>query len=287
LQLQGLRGARNACSAALIALDRGAPDMATQDLAIPTASGPLQARLYRPATARAVSPALVYFHGGGFVVCDIETHDALCRRLADASGLVVISVDYRLAPEAAFPGQLEDGEAALRWTIDQAARLGVDPARILLGGDSAGAYIAVAIAARLNAERRGAVIGQVLLYPLLQLDDATWASSIFADSRIVGRVVVRYIRRQLSSDDLAIPSLTDMELGHVPPTVLAVGGPLDPCRPDGLAFAARLRDVGKPVTLLEYRRLPHAFASITHVSPTARNAVTEIGRAAAALADGA
>jgi acetyl esterase len=283
LQVQGLRGVRDALSTALIALDHDAPAMETRELDIPIAGGSLPARLYRPAAAEPRGPALVYFHGGGFVVCSLATHDALCRRLARASGMPVISVGYRLAPESPFPGQLDDGEAAVRCVAQQADELQIDPARLLVGGDSAGGYIAVAVAAKLNAERADSIAGQVLFYPLLQLDDATWASSVFADSRIVGRVVVRYIRQQLAAGDLAIPSLTEMELTHLPPTLLAVGGPLDPTRPDGVRFTARLRAAGKPVTLLEYAALPHAFASLTHISPIARRAVEAMGEAAAAM----
>lgn len=176
--LQNLRGFRQALSSAHLRLDRAAPVMETRDLTIPTPSGPLAARLYRPHAATTAGPAVAFFHGGGFVICDLETHDSLCRWLAHASGLRVLSVDYRLAPEAAFPAQLDDGEAATRWASLNADLLGLDPDRLLLGGDSAGAYIAVEVAAKLNAERPRAIAGLVLLYPLLELGDEAWASSI-------------------------------------------------------------------------------------------------------------
>jgi acetyl esterase len=282
--LQGLRGLRAALSSPPLRTDRGAPAMETRELAIAAGPVSLPARLYRPAQAYAAGPALVFFHGGGFVICDLETHDALCRRLAAAAGLRVISVAYRLAPEAPFPAQLEDGEAAVRWVMSEAAELGADPARILVGGDSAGGYIAVAAAAKLNAERPGAVSGQLLIYPLLELDDAAWASSLFAHSRIVGRAAVGYIRAQLKLGDTAGSSLVDIDPSPLPPTLIATGGALDPCRPDGRKLAARLQGAGKPVTLLEFPRLPHGFASLTAVSLAARRAVGEIGEAMARLA---
>jgi acetyl esterase len=283
LHLRGLRGVRSAMAAPRVRFDRGAPAMETQELAIPSPAGALKARLYRPASAGATGPGLVFFHGGGFVICDIETHDALCRRLADAAGMRVLSVDYRLAPEAPFPAQLEDAEAALRWAMAEAPSLQIDPARLLVGGDSAGAYMSVAVAAQLNAERPGAIAGQVLIYPLLALDDAAWASSLSTHSRILGRVTLGYIRHQLHLE--AVPaSLAEGDLAPLPPTLIVVGGHLDPCRPEGLRLAARLQEAKMPVTLLEYPRLPHGFASLTHLSVASRRAVAEIGRRTAELA---
>ena len=284
LHLRGLRGVRSAMAAPRSRLDRGAPAMETRELTIPTAAGPLRARLYRPASAVAAGPGLVFFHGGGFVICDIETHDALCRRLADAAGVRILSVDYRLAPEAPFPAQLEDAEAALRWAMAEAPSLQIDPARLLVGGDSAGGYLSVALATKLNTERPGAVAGQVLLYPLLALDDAAWATSLSTHSRIVGRVTLGYIRHQLHLETVPT-SLAEGDLAPLPPTLIVVGGHLDPCRPEGRRLAARLREAKMPVTLLEYPRLPHGFASLTHLSAAARCAVGEIGRRTAELAN--
>jgi acetyl esterase len=274
--LRGLRTVRSVMASSRGRFDRGAPAMETRDLAIPTPAGPLKARFYRPAAAAAAGPGLVFFHGGGFVICDIETHDALCRRLADAAGVRILSVDYRLAPEAPFPAQLDDAETALRWTIAEAASLQIDPTRLLAGGDSAGGYMTLAVAAKLNAERTGAVAGQLLIYPLLALDDVAWAASLSTHSRIVGRVTLGYIRHQLHLD--AVPgSLAEADLAPLPPTLIAVGGHLDPCRPEGRRLAERLRAAGMPLTLLEYPRLPHGFASLTHLSVASRRAVAEIG----------
>ena len=282
LHLRGLRGVRSAMAAPRSRFDRGAPAMETRELSIPTPAGPLKARLYRPSTAATIGPGLVFFHGGGFVICDIETHDALCRRLADASAMAVLSVDYRLAPEAPFPAQLEDAEAALRWAMTEAASLQIDPARLLVGGDSAGAYMSVVAAAKLNAERPGAIAGQVLIYPLLALDDDAWAASLSTHSRIVGRVALGYIRHQLHLGAVPV-SLAEGDLAPLPPTLIVVGGHLDPCRPEGLRLAQRLREANMPVTLLAYPRLPHGFASLTHLSVASRRAVAEIGRLTAEL----
>jgi acetyl esterase len=282
LHLRGLRTVRTVMASSRGRFDRGAPAMATRELEIPTAAGPLPARLYRPTSAAASGPGLVFFHGGGFVICDLETHDALCRRLAEAAEMRVLSVDYRLAPEAPFPAQLEDAEAALRWAIAEAPALQIDPARLLVGGDSAGAYRSGWASTKLNAERPGAVAGQVLIYPLLVLDDDAWAASLSTHSRIVGRLTLGYIRHQLQLGDPP-PSLAEGDLAPLPPTLIVVGGHLDPCRPEGLRLAERLREAKTPVTLLQYPRLPHGFASLTHLSAASRRAVAEIGTAMTAI----
>lgn len=263
---------------ALAGRDRDAAAMAqTRELVIPGPGGALAARLYRPAGSTACAPALLFFHGGGFVVCDIETHDALCRRLAAAGRVTVISIAYRLAPEAPFPAQIEDGEAAARWVIGQAGPLEIDAARLALGGDSAGAYIAAAVTARLNAERKDAVAGQLLIYPLLNLDDEVWASSVAAESRILGRLAVAYIRAQLQTIGMDAPSLLEPDPALAPRTVVVSGGRLDPCRPDARRYAETLAGGGGEVVVREYLALPHGFANFTHASAAAREAVAEIG----------
>lgn len=256
--------------------------METRNLTIPTPAGSLRARFYRPDKSDDVGPCLVFFHGGGFVLCDLETHDALCRRLADAGRMRVLSVEYRLAPEAPFPAQLDDGEAAVRWAIRASADLQIDPAGLLLGGDSAGAYIAVATAAQLNCEQEGSIAALVLIYPLLELRDEAWNEGFTADTRFVGRAAVGFIRQQLQLTG-SPPSLAGIGLDPLPPMLIVVGGPLDPCRADAMRLAARMREAAKPMTLLEFPRLPHGFASLTHLSRASQRAVTQIGRAAAVM----
>ena len=183
---QSLAGVRRALGFTLVGRDRDAGALCRrQDLTIP-AETPLRARLYIPEGADPASPGLVFFHGGGFVFCDIESHDAFCARLAAAGRFRLLSVDYRLAPEARFPAQLEDAIAALTWARANAADLGVNPDRLGAGGDSAGGYLAIAASARVNADRPGSVSALALIYPLLQMDDEVWASSLFRHSRLLG-----------------------------------------------------------------------------------------------------
>lgn len=274
---KGVERARKATGFMLSRRDRTLPHLAElRNFTVQGAAGPLAARLYVPEGAQTPGPMLVFFHGGGFVLGDLETHDAFCVRLADAARVRVLACRYRLAPEAAFPAQLHDALAAFRAIQALAPGLGADPDALALGGDSAGGYLAVAATARLNAETPGAVKAQVLIYPLLSLDDDVWASSLLQDARIVGRLAVQFIRAQLATT--TAPCLLGALEGGAPPTLLVAGGPLDPCRPDALTYARQLTAAGVDFTERYYTALPHGFINLTHVSAPAREAVAEIGQ---------
>lgn len=281
--VKGVERARKAVDFLLSRRDRTLPLLAqVRNLTFEGGDGaPLPARLYVPQGAGAVGPMLVFFHGGGFVLGDIDTHDAFCVRLADAAKVRVLSCRYRLAPEAPFPAQLDDALLAFDWARRQAAAFGADPDALALGGDSAGGYLAVATTARLNALRAGAVKAQVLVYPLLTLDDEVWAGALFKDSRVVGRVAVQFIRAQLAAMDA--PSLLDADVAGTPPTVLVAGGQLDPCRPDALVYAGRLAEAGVSLEQRYFAAEPHGFINLTHVSKPAREAVAQIGEMAGRL----
>ena len=174
--LKGVARARKAVDFMLSRRDRALPLLAElRNFSVDGAAGPLAARLYVPKGAETPGPMLVFFHGGGFVLGDLETHDAFCVRLADAAKVRVLACRYRLAPEAAYPAQLEDAVAAFRWIAARAETFGARPDALAIGGDSAGGYLAVAATARINAETPDAVKAQVLVYPLLTLDDDIWA----------------------------------------------------------------------------------------------------------------
>lgn len=279
---RGVERARKAVSFMLSRRDRALPLLAqTRNLTVEGAAGPLAARLYIPQGADEPGPMLVFFHGGGFVLGDLETHDAFCVRLADAAKVRVLACRYRLAPEAPFPTQLDDALAAFRAIRARAAEFGADPDALALGGDSAGGYLAVAATARLNAGTPGAVKAQVLVYPLLTLDDDVWASALLQDSRIVGRLAVQFIRAQLATT--SAPCLLGTLSGAAPPTLLVAGGPLDPCRPDALTYAAQVTAAGGDLQERYFTALPHGFINLTHVSAPAREAVADIGAMTGAL----
>ncbi len=250
-----------------------------RDLEMPGMSGPLRARLYVPENAGRKGPMLLFFHGGGFVLGDIESHDALCHRLAQSGKIRVLSCEYRLAPEHPFPAQLVDALTAARWVKAKASTLGADPRRIGIGGDSAGGYLAIATAAKFPRQFKA----QVLLYPLLHLEDDVWADSLAKNSRILGRLAVRYINSQLLAGEVRTPSLLGQASICPLPTLIATGGALDPCAPDAFPFAERLRALGADVTLKVYANQIHGFGNQTHYSVPARRAMEEIGEMAGEL----
>ncbi|MBY0564165.1 MAG: alpha/beta hydrolase [Hyphomonadaceae bacterium] len=245
-----------------------------EELEVPAAAGPLPARYYEAKDAVA-APLLVYFHGGGFVCCDIDTHDSICSWLAKSSQGRVLSVGYRLAPETPFPGQVEDVRAASAWALANGERFGAAHGRIAVGGDSAGAYLAATMALELNRTKPGAVALQVLLYPLIHVQDSLWAEEELRNFRFLGRVACIYIAKFLGAE--ALPSLLDVDLSAAPPTIVAGGGPMDPVRADVRAFVHKLREQGVAVTERKYPVLMHGGLNFTAYSKTATSALEEVG----------
>ncbi len=260
----------------------------SKDLWIDGVAGPLPARHYAPVDEPGGRPPLiVYFHGGGFVVGDLDTHDGLCRMLCRHSGAHVLSVDYRLAPENPFPAAVEDATAALRWAQAHAATLGADPRVVAVGGDSAGANLA-AVAAWLAARSGEPVPAmQLLLYPAA---DATarrrshelFGEDYFLTSKQMDWYLGHYIR---GGGDLTDPRLSIVladDLSGLPPALVVTAG-FDPLRDEGEAFAAALREAGTPVVLRRFPGLVHGFARATGVSRAARDALVEVAGATRAL----
>ncbi len=261
------------------ALDKAAlgacPD--ARDLLIEGDNGSLRARLYVPPGADAPGPLLVFFHGGGFVLCNVESHDALCRRLAGASRVRLLSVDYRLAPEHRFPAMHRDAAAAFRWAVQKAHELGADPRRIAVGGDSAGGHMAAWTA--LEASTRPA--GLLLLYPLLDVGETEWVGSSLKDFRFLGRAAVSYIRRQIDdyrSEGGALDGfrIADRDLARLPPTVLVEVG-LDPLSPGIRAFGEKARAAGTSIEHRCWPRLAHGAFNFAYLSRQARQAIDETG----------
>jgi len=245
-----------------------------EDLTLPGPAGALKARYYEAEGALA-GPLMLYFHGGGFVCCDIETHDSICSWLAKSSRGRVLSASYRLAPETRFPGQIDDARAACAWALAHAQDFGAQAGRIILAGDSAGAYLAATMALELNARTPGAVALQVLLYPLVHVQDSLWAEEELRNFRFLGRVACLYIARSLGGENL--PSLLDLDLSRAPPTIIAGGGPMDPVRADVKAFVDALRRAGVRVTEKKYPVLMHGGLNFTAYSKTATAALREVG----------
>jgi len=259
-------------------LERPPEVFAWEDRQIPGPQDSIRIRMYRPVSA-AVLPVVVFFHGGGWVMGSIETHDVYCRQLALASGWSVVSVDYRLAPEHKFPAGLEDAFAATRWVADHADEIGMDARRIAVAGDSAGGNLAAAVA--LMARDRGGpgLAFQLLLYPVLDHRFDTPSYRENATGYHLTRAAMiwswrHYLNSQQDGDSpYASPARAD-DLSGLPATLIMTAE-YDPLRDEGEAYAERLSAAGVPVTLKRYDGLIHGFARRTNVLERAREALQD------------
>ena len=253
------------------------PIHAVEDRVLPGPAGPLNVRIYRPADDTRL-PVVVFCHGGGFVLGDLDTHDSICHRLAHSSGCVVIAVDYRRAPETRFPGAIDDCSAVLRWVVEHAVSLGVDGRRIALCGDSAGGNLAAAAA--LRASRDGPTVRHLaLLYPMVDPTGETASMQAFARGYLLARDGVQWSWSQYVADpaDLQNPlvALLQAEPAAFPPTSV-VTAECDPLRDEGEAFAARLRAAGVAVATRRYAGMVHGFAGLPQLTPVAAQAIDDI-----------
>jgi acetyl esterase len=250
--------------------------------AIPGPNGPIRLRVYEPEGDRPF-PVLVYFHGGGWVVGSLDTHDGVCRALARLTPCVVVSVDYRLAPGHRFPEPFEDAWAATAWTAEHAASIGGDPGRIAVGGDSAGGNLAAAVA--LRARDRGLPLAfQLLVYPVCDYDLDTGSYLEHATGYWLTRDAMRwYWEHYLGPDgDGADPCASPLragELAGVAPA-LVITAEFDPLLDEGEAYARRLEQAGIEVTLSRYAGMIHGFFRMRAVTDRTQDALEE---AAAAL----
>ncbi len=254
---------------------------AVSDLRIPGPAGPLDARRYdAPGAATGPRPALVFFHGGGFVFGDLDTHDEVCRILCFHAGVTVIAVDYRLAPEAPFPAAVDDCLAAFRWVHDNAGALGVDPARIAVGGDSAGGNLAAVVSQQSVADGGAAPAFQLLIYPATDRETPTRSSELFGS----GFFLVEEDMVWFADAYAAIPGdvrgapLKATEFSGLPAAYVVTAG-FDPLRDEGEAYAAKLAEAGVPVALRRHDSLIHGFANMIPVSRAARDGVLEMAGA--------
>jgi acetyl esterase len=265
---------------AAIVAERPRIEMArVEEIEIPSPAGPIAARLYVPGAAGDPPPLLVYYHGGGWVIGDLETHDGPCRFLAARSGAQVLAVDYRRAPEHPFPAAAEDAFAAYAWASANAARFGVPPARIAVGGDSAGANLAAV--ASLLAREEGVPMPamQLLIYPVTDCSRELPSRRTFREGFILTRRDMdwfedRYLPAGVDRSDPRVSPLQAEDLGGLPPAYVATAG-FDPLRDEGEAYAERLREAGVAVALRRHAGLVHTYANLTAICPSARQAMLE------------
>jgi acetyl esterase len=249
------------------------------DVVVQGGEHPFGARLYVPEGASEPGPLLVYFHGGGFVVCDLDTHDNVSRFLARQAGVRVLSVDYRLAPEHPFPAPIDDALAAFRFAVEHAGELGADPARIAVGGDSAGGNLAAGVARLASADGGSAPAFQLLFYPWLDLVSERPSYALFGEGFYLTRSDLHWYRDHYLSDetqaaDPRCSPLAAEQLSGVAPAYIAVAG-FDPLRDDGEDYARRLREAGVSVALRRHSGLIHGFANTVAIGHAAREAVLE------------
>ena len=228
-------------------------------------------------------PLLVYFHGGGWVLGSLDTHDSTCRHLCRSGGVRVLSVDYRLAPEHRFPTAVDDALAAFRLARAHAAELGVDPGRIAVGGDSAGGNLAAVVCQQTRDAGEPMPAFQLLVVPAVDMSARRRSFELFAEGYFLTAAQMdyyenTYLRSDADRTDVRASPLLAEDLSGLPPAHVAVAG-FDPLRDEGEAYAHRLVEAGVPVTLRRHDSVVHPFVNAVGASPVARAAVDEAVRA--------
>jgi acetyl esterase len=252
------------------------------DRTVPGPSGPVPVRVYA-ATANDSLPVLVYFHGGGWVIGDLDSYDATCRALTNAAGCVLVSVDYRLAPEHKFPAAAEDCFAALTWVRANAAALGGDARRVAVGGDSAGGNLAAVVAQMSRDRGEPPVALQLLIYPVTDRNFETASYRDNADGYLLTRDAMiwfwnHYLRKDADANSPLASPLKAANLRGLPPAFVLTAE-FDPLRDEGEAYAARLREAGVPVTLKRYDGMIHGFVGLSSMFAQGRQAIADAGAA--------
>jgi acetyl esterase len=239
-------------------------------------------RAYRP-SKDGVLPALVFFHGGGWTIGDVDTHDVLCRQLALGAGCMVLSVDYRLGPEHPFPAAVDDCFAAVRWTLENAAKLGIDPQRVAVGGDSAGGNLAAVVALLARDAGGPSIAYQLLVYPATDQRGIAPSHERNGQGYLLTRDAMDYFRSAYLPDEAdwgdwrASPLLAPSHAG-LPPALIVTAG-YDPLVDEGREYAEKLRAAGVKVEYREYSDMVHGFILFGGVLDTANTAVAECSTA--------
>jgi acetyl esterase len=249
----------------------------TDDRSVPGPAGDIPVRIYRPRADEAL-PVVVYFHGGGFVIGDIATHDTTCQRLAAGVRAVVVSVDYRLAPEHHFPAAVVDCEAATAWVSAHASELGGDAARLAVAGDSAGGNLSAVVARRARDAGGPPIAFQLLVYPATDMtcalpSHAENGTGYLLDSDAIGWFLDNYLtgadRRQPDASPLFVDDLSGL------PPAFVLTAEFDPLRDEGEAYAERMRQAGVPVETSRYDGMIHGFYGLDSIFDSAKKATAE------------
>lgn len=264
-----------------VQLDQNGPELArVDDITLQGADGPVLGRLYRSDAGSELRPALVYFHGGGFVQGDLETHHAICLKLAKWSGCVVVAVDYRLAPEHPYPAGIEDCLASYEDIVERAVDLGIDDTKIGVGGDSAGGCFAAVVSQQMRDEEGPIPRFQVLIYPVTDGHVNSRSVNELADAYILSKARMVWYRDLYAGefrnfkDPKFSPLLID-DFAGLPESYIVTGG-FDPLLDDGAEYAEALQAAGVPTVYRNFPGQVHAFVNLTKVVPEGTIALREI-----------
>ena len=252
------------------------------DREIPGPAGTIPVRIYTPEADEAEGgslPVVVYYHGGGWTIGSVEGHDPVTRRLAHEAGAIVVSVDYRLAPENPFPAAVDDAFAALTWVAANAATFGGDPARIAVAGDSAGGNLSAVVTLMAREAGGPSLAHQVLIYPSVDARGGYPSHEENAEGPFLTKESMEWFFEQYAPADRTdwrVSPIAAPDLANLPPA-LVITAQFDPLRDEGAAYAAALRDAGNEVVLHNYETMPHVFVQMWGVLGAAKECFTEIG----------
>ncbi len=250
------------------------------DISLPGPAGEIPARHYRPASGVA-APLLVFYHGGGWTIGDLDTHDALCRLTCRDAGIHVLSIDYRLAPEHPAPAAVDDAYAAFQWAYEHAGELGAIPGRVAVGGDSAGGNLAAVVCQLARDEAGPTPVLQWLIYPRTDFTAQTRSVSLFARGFLLTKRDIDWFHAQylrgtgMDPADPRISPLLAESLSGLAPALIVVAG-FDPLRDEGESYAAALRAAGTAVDLRSMGSLTHGFASLFQLGGGSATATSEL-----------
>jgi acetyl esterase len=274
--------ARQAMRALFAAAGEQEPVKRVEDRAVNAGGVTLPVRIYIP-EGHTPLPVLVYFHGGGWVLGDLETHDATCRALANGAGCIVIAVDYRLAPEHKFPTAAEDCYAATKWAALNVAAFGGDPQRVAVGGDSAGGNLAAVVAQMAGERGAPSLLFQLLIYPVTNYAFDTESYRTNADGYLLTKDAMHwfwnlYLTTENDGQSPYASPLRGKYLTTLPPA-LVITAEFDPLRDEGAAYATRLREAGVSATHSDYKGMIHGFFSMPNVMDQGKKAIADAGAA--------
>jgi acetyl esterase len=267
----------------MTALEQAEDVARVDDRLIPGMAGDIPARVYTPqAAVGEIHGVLVWLHGGGWVIGDLDTADSTCRTLANRAGCVVVSVDYRLAPEHPAPAALDDCMTALTWTVENFELLGIDASKVAVGGDSAGGNLAALLCQRVRAEFGPEIDFQLLVYPVTDLTLSHPSIDENAEGYFLTKASMQWFVGHYLGDadpkDPAVSPLHADDLSGLPPA-LVITAELDPLRDEGQAYAQRLREAGVPVELLHYDGQIHGFVGMATMLDDGKDALDRAGAA--------